>query len=539
MDTSLGLSVLGIHHLQNIEIECRTTNEPYKWPELRPWMVERKWWPEPMFTYGRWYPQGHHEGFSWYDQGQRHIVDGMSFRGCENATGLFVIFSGGDRAHTQVMMASRNVAYLDANGLATRPPENAVWWMQPKDTPCTWDPNRTIVQTQWLQQSWIDLDGTASGRGVPTLMGSALAGNFWRLDAGCERRWDLWLCDLHGERWPVSMQLRWIIEPSWWSYPGIGTNICGGSLWGCRPLTPCPQLGYVTHFGRPAGHQLSAERRRLALVGDEGVPITPNGGITGPAGGLGWFINFFAGAPIEMNVTNVQMPDEATQLVVAIQYPPGSSFIVESRGASWCTNKYATWSRGGPPYPHITTCAWAHTAVSSVQQVRDGRGDEFYFDGTHLYVRAMPTSSYFDLATVPGLTASQRSFEWNGSVLLSAAERAFPYTFTRSGVSLIRAQCSEPTAMCGSHVHIKADCTPSHGGSAYCNQTQPVVVPNACDNASMTLAPGSFDTCVHRPPSPPPPPASPLPAPPFPGAGVGAIASIVAMHAATAMWMAV
>ena len=101
----------------------------------------------------------------------------MAFRGCENATGLFVLFSGADRAHAQVMMASKRVVYLDRDGNATRPPDNAVWWMQPKDQPCSWDPNRTIVQHQWMQQNWIDADGSTSGRGRPTLMASALAGS--------------------------------------------------------------------------------------------------------------------------------------------------------------------------------------------------------------------------------------------------------------------------------------------------------------------------------------------------------------------------
>ena len=110
-------------------------------------------------------------------------------------------------------------------------------------------------------------------------MASALAGNWWRLDAGCERRWDLWLCDLHGQRWPVALQLRWMPQP--WGYPGVGYSVCGGSLWGCVPLTPCPQLGYLTHFGRPAGRLLSSNERRLPIEADEGMPITANGAVTG------------------------------------------------------------------------------------------------------------------------------------------------------------------------------------------------------------------------------------------------------------------
>ena len=510
LDTSLGLSVLGIHHLTDIIIECRSSNKPHKWADLRPWQQERKFWTEGMYMYGNFYEGGQHEGFSWYDQGQRHIVDGMEFRGCANATGLFVIFSGGDRAHTQVQMASRKVRYrASATSALMPPPENMAWWMQKA---CDWDPNRTTVHYQWLQQNWIDLDGSTSGRGVPTLMASAFAGYWWRLDAGCERRWDLWLCDLVRARWPAALQLRWQLGLH--NGDGYGYTRCGGSVWGCVPLTPCPQLGYATHIGFPPGRETHQWARRAP--GDyDGMPITPGGALTGPAGGFGWFIHLFEGAPRELNVSNIQLPSNSTHLVLALQYPPGTNFEVSSRGAVWCNNKYRTWSDNAL----ISTCAYAHRAVSSAAQVRVGRGDEYFFDGTHLFIRALPTSTYFDFSdreTAPYVLS------WENDVLRSELERTFPYTWTESGVSLITPACGEPTALCGSYVHVKADCTPAAEGSAYCAHAAPAVVPRAACDAGMTAKPGSFDECVPAPsPSspplaPPPPPSPSIPPPPPP-----------------------
>ena len=88
--------------------------------------------------------------------------------------------------------------------------------------------------------------------------------------------------------------------------------LCGGALAGCQELTICPQQGYLTHFGAPPGHELLGWKRRQALEGFEGVPITPHGAITGPSGGDGWFIHMFAGAPIEMNISNLQMDETAS-----------------------------------------------------------------------------------------------------------------------------------------------------------------------------------------------------------------------------------
>ena len=513
-DTRLGLSIQGTHHMLDIFIECRTSNEPYKWPELAPWHTEKKFWTEGMWRYGNWYPGGQYQGFSWYDQGQRHIVDGMTFKGCENATGLFVIFSGGDRAHTQVMMASMNVKYLDHNFDATPPPNNLVWWRQASDGPCQFDPGhpnntRTLVQQQWLQQQWLDADGSTTGRGVPTLMASAFAGNWWRLDSGCERRWDLWLCDLTRRRWPVSVQLRWGQDVT-----AVRNKVqCGGALSGCQPLTPCPELGYVTHFGSPPGHELLGWKRRQALEGFEGVPISPNGAVTGPGGGDGWFVNMFEGAPIEMKISNIQLPEEVTRLVVAIQYPPNTSFVVESAGSPWCTDKWATWMN---PAQLISECAFAHRAVDSVAQVREGRGDEFHFDGTHLYVRVLRTNGWFDRRWSQELFG-YLPLEWEEDIVLDSQWRGYPYTFERSGVSLIEGACGEPTALCGPQVRIKADCAPAFLGSLFCNQTAPMVVPASCENTTFP-----FETCADQPPSAPLPPAppplhpSPQPSPPSP-----------------------
>ena len=485
-DTARGLSVLGDHHLSSIYIVCRSNNVPERWTELRSWHQELGFWESP------------YDGFSWYDQGQRHIVDGMEFQGCNEAQGLFVMWSGGDRAHAQVQMATRRVTYKDSNGSSTPPPENAIWWMRSTE-PCAWDPNSTTVQQQWLQQNWIDLDGSASGRGRPTLIGSALAGVWWKLDSSCEKRWNMWLCDQVDRRWPAAVQLRWKVGLHTDSHFGYGT--CGGSLWNCAPFTDCPQLGFVTHIGRPSGWLLSYDDRRLPLSDFEGVPITANGAITGPAGGLGWFVSLADGAPKELNISNSQVPgDNVTAVVIAIQYPPGTAFTIESRGATWCKNTFRTWG----DMSQSRYCEWPHSAVATAEQVRNGRGDEYHFDGVHLYVRALPTSSYFDVPV-------GRSLNWESDVLLSSAERAYPYSFERSGVSIKIPACSEPAALCGTYVRVRANCQSSEEGGAYCDRGASLMPPHLGCPAGTELENGSFDKCIAAPsilPTPQPTPRS-------------------------------
>jgi hypothetical protein len=110
-------------------------------------------------------------------------------------------------------------------------------------------------------------------------------------------------------------------------------------------------------------------------------------------------------------------------------------------------------------------------------------------------VRALPTSFYFN-------QANGASFEWNADVLLSPNEQLYPYMFTRSGVSIVQPACSEPTELCGTYVHIQADCEPSISEGAYCDIVNPVVVPAAGCASGMVPVPGSFDECVQAPPTP-------------------------------------
>jgi hypothetical protein len=138
--------------------------------------------------------------------------------------------------------------------------------------------------------------------------------------------------------------------------------------------------------------------------------------------------------------------------------------------------------------------------VASLEEVRLGRGDTYYAEegedgSTFLFVRALPTSSYFN-------QANGASFEWNADVLLSPNEQLYPYMFTRSGVSIVQPACSEPTELCGTYVHIQADCEPSISEGAYCDIVSPVVVPAAGCALGMVPVPGSFDECVQAPPTP-------------------------------------
>lgn len=211
-------------------------------------------------------------------------------------------------------------------------------------------------------QNWWDTDGSATMRpGRPTIMGSLFGGDWWKLDDACERApsWYMWLCDKTPSRSVGSFLMN---------YDTIQAQVgSSGTICGNGNLAPCPTVGQAIHIGRSDW--------------SGALNITSNPKITGPTGGFGWYVKLFKGAPRFNRLYQIQV-NTTEKLVVAMPYPAGTRFNVTARiqsstCASWCRVDWGC------------LCKWDFRPVNSVEEVRNGAGDTYYFDGRHLYFRCV------------------------------------------------------------------------------------------------------------------------------------------------------
>jgi hypothetical protein len=103
-------------------------------------------------------------------------------------------------------------------------------------------------------QSWLDGDGSACMRGKPTLLGSTMARDWWRLDDRCDRfpQWSLWGCDKTPSRGSASFYMSFDYEAQRW----VGSTALGALARHCSNgavagvYLPCQRIGQMTHVGR-------------------------------------------------------------------------------------------------------------------------------------------------------------------------------------------------------------------------------------------------------------------------------------------------
>lgn len=204
-------------------------------------------------------------------------------------------------------------------------------------------------------QSWLDVDGTASLRpGCPTLMGSDLAGTWWKLDHACQHRWSMWLCDAYPTR--AAGELYMTFDEV--AQSGVGHSNCGNQ-WAEADMIPCPALGALSHVGW--------------LANDSNMPLTPNGEITGPLGGFGWFASFHGGAARKIQLSRIQVASHS-HLMLYFQYPTGTTFEIRSFW-DWCSPS------------DTVNCHMLFQSAGSFAAVAEAAGDVYHFDGTHLALR--------------------------------------------------------------------------------------------------------------------------------------------------------
>lgn len=405
VDTGRAPFVFGTVHVANLTVTCRSPRA------LRP-AGTGAWDRAVLARYETW---------RWYDQDQRHILSDVSFVNCSRR-GLVTweLITHSSRFLPDLMQGTTRVRYaLTPDATRVRPTQNY-----------------TNASVAHQLQSWLDADGSASGRGRPTLMGSTRAASWWRLDGNCTARddWTLWLCDLTPTRHVASATL--LFDPA---AQAVGPGAVGDAY--CRnDAGPCPPVGSVNHVGWRAG---------------EPMGITHNTRITGPVGGFGWYVRFAGGAPAAVNVTALQVR-RGDALVLVLPYPPGTRFNISAAVGGRCAAA-CTPARG-------CLCAWPFREVASPALVREGGGDTFHFSGTHLYVRLTPQRG--DNIGVNGT--------WGVPALDS---------FVREGVEI------PPRT---THVlRIVADCAPVAG--VYCALPSDVPhPPSPCDSGLQD----GFDSCV-------------------------------------------
>jgi hypothetical protein len=130
-------------------------------------------------------------GFVWYDTGQSHILTGVTFQncgyrsnnfsqydnstsrgcgndvqmGCRDSSSTFGFLTHSDQFTPEVMQATSGIKFINCGRRFKFS-------------------NNQLDSVSGRGQNWLDMDGSASGLGVPTLMGSGLfsAKDWWGVD---------------------------------------------------------------------------------------------------------------------------------------------------------------------------------------------------------------------------------------------------------------------------------------------------------------------------------------------------------------------
>lgn len=376
-DINLAANVFGDVSGRNILHTCRTSNKPT-------WFAgcANAGSPSPDIGWGvchqrDWAFFSGFLGWQWYDVGQRHIITDSTFRNCRadwngpcvyneeynscSGNSIWQMLTHSDQYVPEVMQATRNIKY-----------ENVNVPRLVKFTTALTDPLGNTIAGRLA--NWFDADGSVYAdyipalKGKPVQLGSTWANQWWRLNEACVTvagagvglpEDQLYACPRQAGDSSASVQVTYNTTLQ----SRIGNDICVNGAWDAGSVRPCPAAGTVTHFGRTES---------------SGLAVDANAKITGPiiAASGGWFFRFAGGGtPSTFYIQGLVVPSDAS-LVMAFPYPPGTTFDI-SANLNWCE----TWWGG--------VCTHAFRAVNSVDAVRNGYGDTYFFDGQVLYVRVL------------------------------------------------------------------------------------------------------------------------------------------------------
>mmetsp|Transcript_11766 Transcript_11766/g.14644 ORF Transcript_11766/g.14644 Transcript_11766/m.14644 type:complete len:1149 (-) Transcript_11766:779-4225(-) len=396
-------------------------------------------------------------GFFWYDTGQEHIITNSKFRncgyrssefdqydtspdrgcgddadtGCNQKSSVFGFLTHSDQFNPESMQATKNIVFESCGRRYKLHDFNG------DNAPST---------VSGRLQNWLDTDGSATGQGIPTIIGSGQseAGLWWDVDDEV----------VHDEQGPLNFikktrkrdigHIRLAFDIT--EHDQVGSSICGNGSG-----AECPALGYIKHFGS-------------MFANDLGLPVTANPDVAGLTGGYGWLLSLNNGAPRTLKLDFFEIHPDSI-LVLGIAYPLGTNVEIKAF-ASWCTpsNSYG--------------CEEVFQSVGTPDAVRLSNGNTYHMDATgFLTVRLiMSPQSYTGTPDwiYPAMNTIGKWGNWY------AIDR-----FSRSDVTLLKFSY-------GPYMTIEADCPPSSGNSAYCDGTPTNFVPTVCSAGYEQVA---FDRC--------------------------------------------
>jgi hypothetical protein len=346
-DTGIGANAIGRVWMTKMLITCRTNNTQPKFvgcPEKSYYLCHNR-------DYNFWTG---FQGFQWYDVGQSHIVTSSTFRNCNDnwpycikspCTGasVFSFLTHSDQFAPEQMQATKMIRYENVN-------PSQIWRFTKRT-------NRTV---SGRLQNWLDLDGSASLKKGPQLLGSTWANNWWNLgNDTCVRfsaNMDMWQCPLQVLPYPKTSVASIILEVDPKQTSLIGSTICSNG-----DNKPCPEIGYATHLNR-------------AGLKANGLALTDNTKITGPINfqlGNGWFVRYIAGAPKSFQVKNIQLETASTTLLLAFPYPPYTAFTIKAYAAFGCF----------PGLQNTNICQYSYIKVDSLKAlVKRTTGEGYFYD---------------------------------------------------------------------------------------------------------------------------------------------------------------
>lgn len=469
-DVSISTNVFGQVWIDQMLVDCRSGNQPLitKWSGC----TASSFWNCNSRDQQYYYTM---DGFQFYDTGQTHIVTNSVFKNCNTNYAyckpggcnlrVFLYLTHSDEFTPGLMQATRNISYSNVNISYITVPSTTL---------------AAGATVSGRNANWMDWDGTVTGLfpGVRTNIGSNWPGaDWWRLNSNCVSQQNNWVCPMNESDSVASMLLHWDLAAE----ANIGNTICfnGGTL-------NCPIGGKVTHFGRSTANAFDlATMPRLAgpLIASQG----------------GWLATFIGGTPKSLYISDIQVRAEDL-LHLAIPYPTGTTFDIYAKGPSYCNPCSNSW---------CPICRHNFTQAASIDEVRAGYGDLYYYDSVEqlLHIR-VPSLSAFRNYPYFG-TVANNPLLWNSTSLRNDY-------FSRGGVDLLKTGSSA--------VGIQIDVT-----SANCNPrcaditvTTPPAMPfvlaasNAPTQFPTTASPTDFPTTDFSSPSytaAPTPPLAPTESP--------------------------
>ena len=253
--------------------------------------------------------------------------------------------------------------------------------------------------------------------------------------------------NLGPERQLGHIRLSWDTE----LHSQVGSVYCGNGNG-----LPCPAVGYIRHLG----YKFS-QAQNASIV--PGLPVTANPDIVGPVGGFGWLLELDAGAPRDLNISEVEQSPNSTMLL-SIAYPPGTTVTINAT-AAWC------W-----PQPGVYTCSEVYRSVASVAQVRSSAGNAYHMSASGVLTVRIVEFARLYTGNPDWFLPSYGTPARNDPAGFAIAK------FQRGGVLL-------PNDVHANQIRIQASCG---GTGPYCSGTVGSYDPDVCQSGYVQTA---YDTC--------------------------------------------